>query len=43
MEASNVFDVYGSPEKGGDERKLFVVTESSKTWNRVCFRPHSKS
>ncbi|KAH8043977.1 N-acetyl-beta-D-galactosaminidase [Aureococcus anophagefferens] len=40
MEASNVFDVYGSPEQGGDERRLFVVTESSKTWNRVCFRPH---
>ncbi|KAH8056691.1 N-acetyl-beta-D-galactosaminidase [Aureococcus anophagefferens] len=40
MEASNVFDVYGSPEPGGDERRLFVVTESSKTWNRVCFRPH---
>ena len=40
MEASNVFDIYGSPEKGGDERRLFVVTESSKTWNRVCFRPH---
>ncbi|KAH8052087.1 N-acetyl-beta-D-galactosaminidase [Aureococcus anophagefferens] len=28
MEASNVFDVYGSPEQGGDERRLFVVTES---------------